>query len=76
VSEVLTNYHVAEGATKISVTVAKTGRTYSATVVGHSETSDVALLQLADASGLRAATVDDTVSLGDPVTATRAGRGR
>ena len=33
--EVLTNYHVVEGATKIAVTVATTGKTYSATVVGH-----------------------------------------
>ena len=68
--EVLTNYHVVAGATTISVTVASTGATYDATVVGHSESSDVALLQLEDASGLTTATVDDdTVALGDDVTA-------
>jgi S1-C subfamily serine protease len=68
--EVLTNYHVVEGATAINVTVATTGRTYTADVVGHSATSDVALLQLQNASGLTTATVDnDTVALGDSVTA-------
>lgn len=68
--EVLTNYHVVEGATTISVTLASTGATYDATVVGHSTSADVALLQLADASGLPTATVDDdTVALGDEVTA-------
>ena len=68
--EVLTNYHVVEGATTITVTLASTGTTYDATVVGHSESSDVALLQLDGASGLPTATVDDdTVSLGDQVTA-------
>jgi S1-C subfamily serine protease len=68
--EVLTNYHVVEGARAIRVTVATTGRTYEASVVGHSATSDVALLQLEDASGLTAAAVDgDAVALGDPVTA-------
>src|SRR5215210_4858708 len=68
--EVLTNYHVVEGATAISVTLATTGRTYPASVVGHSATSDVALLQLEDASGLPTATLDDdSVALGDAVTA-------
>lgn len=68
--EILTNYHVVEGATSIQVTVASTGETYTATVVGHSETSDIALLQLKDASGLTTATIDDdTVTAGDSVTA-------
>jgi len=68
--EVLTNYHVVEGATRISVTLATTGRTYDASVVGHSETSDVALLQLRGATGLPTATPDDDqVAAGDPVTA-------
>jgi S1-C subfamily serine protease len=68
--EVLTNYHVVEGATAIKVTVATTGTTYTATVVGHSASSDVALLQLAGADGLATATIDDdTVALGDDVTA-------
>jgi S1-C subfamily serine protease len=68
--EVLTNYHVVEGATTITVTVASTGTTYAATVVGHSASSDIALLQLAGADGLATAALDDdTVALGDDVTA-------
>jgi S1-C subfamily serine protease len=68
--EVLTNYHVVEGATAISVTLATTGQTYTASVVGHSATSDVALLQLKDAAGLPTATLDDdSVAVGDQVTA-------
>ena len=68
--EVLTNYHVVEGATAIQVTIASTGTSYTAEVVGHSATADVALLKLADASGLTTATTDDdTVALGDSVTA-------
>lgn len=68
--EVLTNYHVVEGATAIQVTVASTGATYTAEVVGHSANADVALLQLDGASGLSTATIDDdTVAVGDTVTA-------
>lgn len=68
--EIVTNYHVIEGATSIRVTVASTGRTYTATVVGHSATTDVALLQLTDASGLTPASLDnDTLASGDTVTA-------
>ncbi|SDR71509.1 serine protease, S1-C subfamily, contains C-terminal PDZ domain [Friedmanniella luteola] len=68
--EILTNYHVVEGATAIQVTVASTGATYTADVVGHSASADIALLQLEDASGLTPATIDDdTVALGDSVTA-------
>jgi S1-C subfamily serine protease len=68
--QVLTNYHVVEGATKITVTVASSGKTYRATVVGHDETRDVALLQLDDASGLDTVKIDDdTVAVGDDVTA-------
>ena len=68
--QVLTNYHVVEGATKITVTVASTGKTYSATVVGHDQSRDVALLQLKDASGLDTVKIDnDSVSVGDTVTA-------
>lgn len=61
--EVLTNYHVVEDSTSIRVTIATTGETYSATVVGASPSSDIALLQLRDASGLAVAKIDDdTVS--------------
>ena len=68
--EVLTNYHVVEGATKITVTVATTGKTYQATVLGSDESADVALLQLKDASGLKTVTIDDdSVAVGHAVTA-------
>ena len=51
--EVLTNNHVIAGATKYKVVDVTTHRTYSATVVGYSVSHDVAVLQLAHASGLR-----------------------
>jgi S1-C subfamily serine protease len=67
--EVLTNNHVVEGATEISVTVASTGKQYSAEVVGTSPTQDVAVIKLAGASGLKKAAIDknDTVTIGDTV---------
>jgi S1-C subfamily serine protease len=68
--EILTNNHVVDGATKITVTVVSTGRSYSAGVVGTDAGDDVAVLQLAGASGLKTATLDDdTVAVGDAVTA-------
>ena len=68
--QIMTNYHVVEGTTSITVTVASTGTTYMATVVGHDQTHDVALLQLEDASGLDTVAVDrDPVAVGDQVTA-------
>jgi S1-C subfamily serine protease len=54
--EVLTNNHVIDGATSISVTDVGNGKTYSATVVGYSVSSDVAVIQLAGASGLQTVT--------------------
>ena len=44
--EILTNNHVVDGATKITVTVVSTGTSYSASVVGTDPTDDVAVLQL------------------------------
>lgn len=68
---VLTNYHVVEDSTSVQVTVATTGETYDATVVGHDATADVALLQLDDASGLSTVTLDEdtTPVVSDAVTA-------
>jgi S1-C subfamily serine protease len=60
--EVLTNNHVINGATSISVTDVGNGRTYKATVVGYDASKDLAVLQLQNASGL------STVSLGDSST--------
>jgi S1-C subfamily serine protease len=50
--EVLTNNHVIDGATRISVRDVGNGKTYSATVVGYDRSHDVAVLQLSGASGL------------------------
>ena len=66
--EVLTNNHVVDGATRISVRVVRTGATYSASVVGYDATQDVAVIQLTGASGL--ATVSTSTSpayVGEPV---------
>lgn len=68
---VLTNNHVVAGSTQISATIASTGETYTAKVVGTDATHDVALLQLQGVSGLDTITIDqdDTADTGDPVTA-------
>jgi S1-C subfamily serine protease len=67
--EVLTNNHVIEGATSISVTDVGNGRTYQATVLGYSVSDDVAVLQLSGASGLHTVTTAGTapVSIGEQV---------
>lgn len=67
---VLTNNHVIDDATEITVTIGTTGESYSATLVGTDAEDDVALLQLEGASGLATATIDeDAESVGDAVTA-------
>jgi S1-C subfamily serine protease len=68
---VVTNNHVVEGATEITVTIGATGESYTATVVGTDATADVAVLQLQDAAGLTTVALDDddTVAVGDAVTA-------
>ena len=53
--EILTNNHVVDGATKISVTDIGNGKTYAATVVGYDLGHDIAVLQLQGASGLKTA---------------------
>ena len=67
---ILTNNHVIDGATSISVTVVSTGASYTATVVGDDPTQDVAVLQLQNASGLKTAKLGDSnsVSVGQSVT--------
>jgi S1-C subfamily serine protease len=68
--EVVTNHHVVAGATTVTATVMSTGKTYAATVVGTDAEDDVAVLQLADATGLDTVTTDSTLpSVGDDVTA-------
>ncbi|HET6209134.1 MAG TPA: trypsin-like peptidase domain-containing protein, partial [Jatrophihabitans sp.] len=69
--EVLTNNHVVQDSTSLSVTVVSTGKTYTATVLGTDPTDDVAVIQLKDASGLATAKLGDSseVSVGTAVTA-------
>ena len=62
--EILTNNHVINGATAVSVTDIGNGKTYTATVVGYNESHDIAVLQLAGASGLTTATTGDSSSVG------------
>jgi S1-C subfamily serine protease len=66
---VLTNNHVIDGSTKITATVASTGKTYHATVVGYDKTGDIALIQLQNASGLTTVPIGNsaTVKAGDEV---------
>jgi len=69
--EILTNNHVIEGATSITVQVDGTGTKYTANVVGYDATDDVALLQLQSASGLSTVSVGNSssVAVGLPVIA-------
>ncbi|MFV0407696.1 MAG: S1C family serine protease [Propioniciclava sp.] len=67
--QVLTNYHVVAGTTAVTVTIADTGQSYAATVLGHDAVQDVALLQLADATNLDPVTLDDDgVTVADTLT--------
>jgi len=67
---ILTNNHVVEGATSITVTVVSTGVEYTAEVVGTDATEDIAVLDLVDAGGLAVADLDTSgdVTVGDAVT--------
>src|SRR5690349_10780617 len=69
--EVLTNNHVINGATSVSVTDIGNGKTYKATIVGYDESHDIAVLQLSGASGLTTAATGDSssVRVGDKVVA-------
>jgi S1-C subfamily serine protease len=60
--EILTNNHVIDGSTYISVTVLSTQQRYVAHVIGTDASQDVAVLQLTGASGLA------TIPLGDSST--------
>ncbi len=66
---VITNYHVVEGATAISVTT-HSGEEYSAKLVGHDATNDLAVLKM-DATGLKAVVLGSSTNLaiGDMVVA-------
>lgn len=68
---VLTNNHVIENATRITVTVPATGQDFRATVLGYDVTGDIALIQLQNPSGLHAVPLGNSakVRVGDAVTA-------
>jgi S1-C subfamily serine protease len=61
--DVLTNNHVVADATSVSVTLTSTGKTYRAKVVGTDAGEDIALLKLANATGLSTVTVGDAKSV-------------
>jgi S1-C subfamily serine protease len=69
--QVLTNNHVIDGETSISVELPSTGRTYSAHVLGYDLTDDVALLQIDGGSPFTTVSIGNSssVSIGDPVVA-------
>jgi S1-C subfamily serine protease len=66
---ILTNNHVIEGATSLSVTDIGNGKTYSASVVGYDRDKDIAVIQLANASGLTTANLGNSsnVSVGQAI---------
>jgi S1-C subfamily serine protease len=68
---ILTNNHVIRGATTVRVTDIDTGHTYSGTVLGYSVTSDIAVVQLKNASGLKTAplSTSPTPKVGTAITA-------
>ncbi|MGH8982208.1 MAG: S1C family serine protease [Acidimicrobiales bacterium] len=67
--EVLTNNHVIEGSTNISVNDLGNGKTYHASVLGYDKTQDVAVIQLKGASGLTTVKTGSSsnVTVGEPV---------
>jgi len=68
---VLTNNHVVDGATRLTVTVVSTGRQYTGQIVGTDASQDVALIRLVGASGLKTVQVgnSDRVMIGTQVVA-------
>src|SRR5690348_15896476 len=75
---VLTNNHVIENSTKITATVAATGKNFQARVVGYDVTGDIALIQLQHPTGLHQVPLGDSskVKVGDAVTALGNAEGR
>jgi S1-C subfamily serine protease len=66
---VLTNHHVVAGSTSLTVTAVATGKSYKATVLGYDPSHDIAVIKLANASGLTVAPLGDSskVAIGDEV---------
>lgn len=73
----LTNYHVVEDSSEVRVTIADTGETFTAIVLGRDAEHDVAVLQLEDAQGLETVSIDtDEVRRGEVVAAVGNGGGQ
>jgi S1-C subfamily serine protease len=68
---VLTNNHVINGATSVTVTTVTSGQSYPARILGYDPADDVALLQLRGATGLKAVTIGNSsdMRVGTPVLA-------
>lgn len=69
--EVLTNFHVVQGADTITGHNVGTGQSFGADLIGYDRTHDIALLQLRGASGLPVAPLGNSgsISLGEPAVA-------
>lgn len=67
--QILTNYHVVQGADRITASVG--GRSYPAELIGYNRGQDVAVLQLFGATALPVAPLGDSTALaaGEPVVA-------
>ena len=69
--EVLTNYHVVQGADVITGHNVGSGQSFAADLIGYDRTHDIALLQLRGASGLPVAPLGNSASvvIGEPAVA-------
>ena len=68
---ILTNNHVINGATSVTITPVTSGRSYPARILGYDRDNDVALLQVLGAPRLRAVTIGSSARarVGTPVLA-------
>ncbi len=69
--EVLTNFHVVQGADVITGRNVGTGQSFGADLIGYDRTHDIALLQLRGASGLPVAPLGNSaaITIGEPAVA-------
>lgn len=73
----LTNYHVVEDSSEVTVTVADTGRRHTALVLGRDSKHDVAVLQIEEAEDLTPVSIDTSVPRrGEPTAAVGNGGGQ
>jgi serine protease Do len=69
--EVLTNFHVVQGADVITARNVGTGQAFGADLIGYDRTHDIALIQLRGAGGLPVAPLGNSssIAIGDPAVA-------